>query len=140
MALKIEGLAAMLMLSDMPRSIAFYRDVDGFELVGTSQPGNGDEFDWGLRRLNGMELTLNTAYEKHARPATLEGATSLRRVGDAADLSPTLPRRFWRLWVATVTRTPTTASSSRTPKLTRDAIARASLHSSSFVDSSARSE
>ncbi len=37
-AIKIERLAPWLMVLDMPRSIAFYRDVLGFDLGGTSQP------------------------------------------------------------------------------------------------------
>jgi catechol 2,3-dioxygenase-like lactoylglutathione lyase family enzyme len=68
MAFKIEGLAPMLSVFDMPRSIAFYRDVLGFELALTSRPREGDDFDWGLLRHGGMELMLNTAYDKGARP------------------------------------------------------------------------
>jgi len=50
----------------MPRSVSFYRDVLGFEVVRASQPV--DEFDWALLRLNDVELMLNTAYEAHDRP------------------------------------------------------------------------
>jgi glyoxylase I family protein len=64
----IEGLAPLLQVFDMPRSITFYRDVLGFEVVATSPPRGSDDFDWGLLRLNGMELMLNTAYESDARP------------------------------------------------------------------------
>jgi catechol 2,3-dioxygenase-like lactoylglutathione lyase family enzyme len=41
----------------MPTSIAFYRDVLGFEVVTTSKPG-AENFDWALLRLNGTELIL----------------------------------------------------------------------------------
>ncbi|HWM91611.1 MAG TPA: VOC family protein [Thermoanaerobaculia bacterium] len=68
MALKVESLTPLLQVFDMPRSIAFYRDVLGFEVVETSQPRNGDDFDWGMLRLGDMILMLNTAYEKDNRP------------------------------------------------------------------------
>ncbi len=66
MAIDIRGLAPLLEVFDMPTSIAFYRDVLGFEVVSTSEPG--DRFDWALLELNGVELMLNTAYEDHERP------------------------------------------------------------------------
>jgi glyoxylase I family protein len=56
----------------MPTSVAFYRDVIGFEVVMQSCPG--DDFDWGLLRMGGAELMLNTAYERHERPATPDPA------------------------------------------------------------------
>jgi catechol 2,3-dioxygenase-like lactoylglutathione lyase family enzyme len=52
---------------DMPTSVAFYRDVLGFSVV--KQSGPGDDFDWGLLKLDGVELMLNTAYEREDRPA-----------------------------------------------------------------------
>jgi len=67
MGLEIRGMAPLLQVFDMPTSIAFYRDVLGFEVVSTSNPG-GDRFGWALLRLNGMELMLNTAYEEDSRP------------------------------------------------------------------------
>ena len=66
MPIKVEGLAPLIQVFDMPTSVAFYRDVLGFEVVMQSQPG--DAFDWGLLRLDGAELMLNTAYEKEHRP------------------------------------------------------------------------
>lgn len=66
MALDLRGLAPLLQVFDMPASIRFYRDLLGFELVSTSHPG--EQFDWALLRLNGVELMLNTAYEAEARP------------------------------------------------------------------------
>src|ERR1035441_8818854 len=67
MAIDIRGLAPLLEVFDMPASIHFFRDVLGFELVTTSQPG--EHFDWALLRLNGVEVMLNTAYEDGERPA-----------------------------------------------------------------------
>jgi glyoxylase I family protein len=66
MALQIRGLAPLLQVFDMPTSIRFYRDLLGFEVVATSQPG--DHFGWALLRLDGVELMLNTAYEDDQRP------------------------------------------------------------------------
>ncbi|HYL91563.1 MAG TPA: VOC family protein, partial [Alphaproteobacteria bacterium] len=66
-AIDVRGLAPLLQVFDMPTSIAFYRDVLGFEVVATSQPGK-ERFGWALLRLNGLELMLNTAYEDDERP------------------------------------------------------------------------
>ena len=66
MALAVEGFAPLLLVFDMPRSLAFYRDVLGFEVVMQSEPG--DDFDWGLLRLDDIDLMLNAAYEKNHRP------------------------------------------------------------------------
>lgn len=72
MPIKVEGLAPLIQVFDMPTSVAFYRDVLGFEVVMQSQPG--DAFDWGLLRLDGAELMLNTAYESEHRPPTPDPA------------------------------------------------------------------
>jgi catechol 2,3-dioxygenase-like lactoylglutathione lyase family enzyme len=66
MAIPIRGCAPLLEVFDMPTSIRFYRDVLGFEVVATSQPGN--VFDWALLKLDGVDLMLNTAYEAQDRP------------------------------------------------------------------------
>jgi uncharacterized glyoxalase superfamily protein PhnB len=67
MGIEIRGMAPLLQVFDMPTSIAFYREVLGFEVVSTSKP-RGGRFDWALLKLNGVELMLNTAYEDEARP------------------------------------------------------------------------
>jgi catechol 2,3-dioxygenase-like lactoylglutathione lyase family enzyme len=67
MGIEIRGMAPLLQVFDMPTSIAFYRDVLGFEVVNTSKPG-AENFGWALLRLNGTELMLNTAYEEDSRP------------------------------------------------------------------------
>jgi glyoxylase I family protein len=38
MAIDVRGLAPLLEVFDMPTSIAFYRDVLGFQVVSTSRP------------------------------------------------------------------------------------------------------
>jgi catechol 2,3-dioxygenase-like lactoylglutathione lyase family enzyme len=72
MAIDVRGLAPLLQVFDMPTSIRFYRDVLGFEVAMTSQPG--DDFGWALLRLNGLELMLNTAYDEGERPQTPDPA------------------------------------------------------------------
>jgi glyoxylase I family protein len=72
MPIRVEGLAPLIQVFDMPRSVSFYRDVLGFEVVHQSQPG--DDFDWALLRLGDAEVMLNTAYEKQDRPATPDPA------------------------------------------------------------------
>jgi glyoxylase I family protein len=66
--INLQGMAPLFQVFDMPTSLKFYRDILGFEIVQSS--GEGDDVDWVLLKLNGMELMLNTAYEKHNRPAT----------------------------------------------------------------------
>jgi catechol 2,3-dioxygenase-like lactoylglutathione lyase family enzyme len=74
MGLMVEGLVPLIQVFDMPRSIAFYRDLLGFEVVQTSPPLGPDHFDWAMLRLGGARLMLNTAYDEGARPAEPEAA------------------------------------------------------------------
>jgi glyoxylase I family protein len=67
MALTIDGICTLLQVFDMPTSIAFYRDVLGFEVV-MQAPPLGDDCDWAWLRRGGAELMLNTAYEAPHRP------------------------------------------------------------------------
>ncbi len=69
---KIEGLCPLIYVFDMPRSLGFYRDVLGLEMVRQS-PG-GDDCDWAWLRLGTAELMLNTMYEAGTRPAHLNKA------------------------------------------------------------------
>jgi glyoxylase I family protein len=69
MSLEIESLVTLIQVFDMPASVAFYRDLLGFQVVMTSQPHVGDQFDWGLLRRGEMQLMLNTMYEADDRPA-----------------------------------------------------------------------
>jgi glyoxylase I family protein len=70
MPVAIEGAVPMLLVFDVPRSIAFYRDVLGFRVVQTSPPFTDvkDDFGWAMLRLNGVELMVNNAYENNIRP------------------------------------------------------------------------
>lgn len=73
MSIEVRGVCALLQVFDMPTSVRFYRDVLGFEVVQTT-PREGDQFDWGLLRLNDTELMLNTAYEQDHRPSEPDAA------------------------------------------------------------------
>jgi glyoxylase I family protein len=68
MGLDLEGFAPLLQVFDMPTSVAFYRDVLGFEVVETSERRGADDFDWAMLRRDGITLMLNTAYEEDNRP------------------------------------------------------------------------
>jgi uncharacterized glyoxalase superfamily protein PhnB len=70
MAIEVRGSAPLFEVFDMPTSIAFYRDVVGFEVVSTNRDPNTDpaDVDWALLRLNDVELMLNTAYDHGERP------------------------------------------------------------------------
>ena len=83
MGIKVDGVAPLIQVFDMPRSVAFYRDVLGFEVVATSPPRGLDDFDWGLLRLEGIELMLNTAYDADERPAAPD-ASRVAAHGDIA--------------------------------------------------------
>lgn len=76
MNLRIDGMAPLLQVFDMPASLAFYRDILGFERVDDS--GKGDASDWVWLRLDGVDLMLNTAYEADDRPASPASPDSAR--------------------------------------------------------------
>lgn len=71
MSIEVQGVCVLLQVFDMPMSVRFYRDVLGFEIVHTSER-EGDQFDWGMLRLNNANLMLNTAYEQDHRPTQPE--------------------------------------------------------------------
>lgn len=69
MGIETDGFAPLIQVFDMRRSLAFYRDVLGFQVVESSPAWGPDAFDWCLLRLGAVELMLNTAYERDGRPA-----------------------------------------------------------------------
>lgn len=64
--IKIEHLTTLLQVFDMSRSLAFYRDLLGFEVVGDS--GGGDSASWVWLRKDGLDLMLNDQYEPGSVP------------------------------------------------------------------------
>jgi catechol 2,3-dioxygenase-like lactoylglutathione lyase family enzyme len=67
MEFEFQGLTPLIQVFDMPASVAFYRDVLGFEIAMQSRPG--EHFDWAWLRKGTASLMLNTAYEADQRPA-----------------------------------------------------------------------
>jgi uncharacterized glyoxalase superfamily protein PhnB len=61
MAISIESMTPLIQVFNMPRALAFYRDLLGFKIVGDS--GDGDESSWVWLRLNNSDLMLNDQYE-----------------------------------------------------------------------------
>lgn len=72
MSLRIGGFATLLQVFDMPTSLAFYRDVLGFDVL-SEVPDDG-RCDWVMLKRFESELMLNTAYEADARPSAPEPA------------------------------------------------------------------
>ncbi|HJU64538.1 MAG TPA: VOC family protein [Gemmatimonadaceae bacterium] len=72
MGIEIRGMAPLFQVFDMPTSVRFYRDVLGFEVVSTSEPG--EHFDWALLSRGGVKIMLNTAYERDDRPSAPDPA------------------------------------------------------------------
>ena len=64
--MRIGGFATLIQVFDMPTSLAFYRDVLGFEVI-SDAPEDG-RCDWVWLKSGESELMLNTAYEAEARP------------------------------------------------------------------------
>lgn len=63
MAIDVRGVCPLLQVYDMPTAVRFYRDVLGFEIVGTSPELGPDKYHWVRLRLGGADVMLNTAYE-----------------------------------------------------------------------------
>src|ERR1700737_765430 len=75
MALTVRGLVPLLEVFDLPKAVAFYRDMLGFELVA------GYEAWWCILQSGETTLMLNTAYENGERPPEPEP----QRLGAHAD-------------------------------------------------------
>jgi catechol 2,3-dioxygenase-like lactoylglutathione lyase family enzyme len=61
MAIRVDGMTPLIQVFNMPRALAFYRGILGFEII--SDSGNGDDSSWVWLRLNGADLMLNDQYE-----------------------------------------------------------------------------
>ena len=61
MCIEVRGVCTLISVFSMSRSLAFYREILGFEIV--SDSGNGDESSWVWIRLNNADLMLNDQYE-----------------------------------------------------------------------------
>ena len=65
MAIEVQGVAPMVQVFDMPRSIRFYRDVLGFAIKERSKAKSADPDDvnWAMLQLSNATIMLNTAYD-----------------------------------------------------------------------------
>jgi catechol 2,3-dioxygenase-like lactoylglutathione lyase family enzyme len=81
--IRIERFAPLIQVFDMPRAVAFYRDLLGFAVAQSSPPRGPDDFDWGLLRRGDVQIMLNTAYEHDRRPPGPE-ASRVRAHDDIA--------------------------------------------------------
>jgi len=70
MSMDIRGMTPLLQVFDMARSLKFYCDVLGFEIVQTDTNTTAPNHNWVWLRLNNVDLMLNTAYEYDKRPST----------------------------------------------------------------------
>jgi catechol 2,3-dioxygenase-like lactoylglutathione lyase family enzyme len=75
MPIETTGICPLLQVFDMPTSVRFYRDILEFELVSHAPLRAPDEFGWCLlKRSEGTELMLNTAYDYGERPSEPDAA------------------------------------------------------------------
>ncbi len=74
MAIEVNGVAPMVQVFNMPRSIHFYRDLLGFKVVSSSKAmsADPDDVNWALLRLSNAEIMLNTAYDPDDVPEAPE--------------------------------------------------------------------
>lgn len=74
MPIEMNGMTPLLQVFNMPRALAFYRDVLGFEVE--SDSGKGDDSSWVWLRHGGINLMLNDQYEPgHVPPSPHEERT-----------------------------------------------------------------
>ncbi len=69
----VTGLAPLFQVWDMRASVAWYRDVLGFELLHTHEPEG--HLYWAMLKLGGATLMLNAKFEDDKRPAQPPGVT-----------------------------------------------------------------
>ena len=77
MTIALNGLVPLLQVYDMNESIAFYRDLLGFEVHAHSpeiEAAEGRYFHWAWLRHGDAELMLNTAFDANERPAARDSA------------------------------------------------------------------
>jgi len=75
MAINVQGVMPLLEVFDMHRSVSFYRDVLGFEVVQTWEPDG--HFYWAMLKLDNATIMLNSRYEDDQRPAVADACRVL---------------------------------------------------------------
>lgn len=82
--MELQGLVPLLQVFDMNESLAFYREVLGFEIVEHSpeiEAAEGRYFHWCWLRHGTAELMLNTLHDANERPPARDPARTAR-LGD----------------------------------------------------------
>lgn len=76
MAIQVNGVAPLVQVFDMPRSIHFYRDILGFAVTGRSRAktSDPDDVDWVMLQLSNATVMLNTAYDPEDVPPAPDAA------------------------------------------------------------------
>jgi glyoxylase I family protein len=76
MAIEVTGVAPLVQVFDMRKSIRFYRDVLGFAVTGRSKPmtDDPDDVNWCMLELGGACVMLNTAYDPDDVPEAPDAA------------------------------------------------------------------
>ena len=76
MAIEVTGVAPLVQVFDMPKSLRFYRDVLGFAVTGRSKAfsDNADDVGWCMLELGAATIMLNTAYDPDDVPEAPEAA------------------------------------------------------------------
>lgn len=74
MSIEVKGVAPLVQVFDMPKSIRFYRDLLGFTVAGRSKAKSEDvdDVDWAMLELGGACVMLNTAYDPDDVPEAPE--------------------------------------------------------------------
>ena len=68
MAISTQGMTTLIQVYDMKKSLEFYCDILGFQLV--DKAGPADDIGWVTIKLDEVYLMLNTQYEMQDRPVT----------------------------------------------------------------------
>jgi len=76
MAIHVTGVAPLVQVFDMPKSIRFYRDMLGFTVTGKSDSmsDDPDDVNWVMLRLGEATIMLNTAYDPEDVPDAPDAA------------------------------------------------------------------
>ena len=102
MAIEVQGVAPMVQVFDMPRSIRFYRDVLGFTVTNRSKLKSADldDVDWAMLRLSNATIMLNTAYD----PGDVPEAPDAGRWSGHEDICLYLGVLMWTVHISTLSR------------------------------------
>jgi len=76
MAIEVTGVAPLVQVFDMRKSVRFYRDMLGFTVTGRSKPmtDDADDVNWCMLELGGACVMLNTAYDPEEVPEAPDAA------------------------------------------------------------------